>query len=75
LERPWITVRGYIESEQGLIGIDAKDEVGLIHFRLVKAGYGCLKEVREMDSRSTLQALYYERFLIDYEKAYREARS
>lgn len=44
----------------------------LIHFRLVKAGYGSLREVEEMDARRVLQALNYESFLADYEAAYVE---
>lgn len=44
----------------------------LIHFRLVKAGYGTLREVEEMDARKVLQALHYEKFLNDYESAYLE---
>ena len=41
----------------------------LVHFRLVKAGYGNLNEVREMNVQDVLQALHYEKFLIDYEGA------
>jgi hypothetical protein len=41
----------------------------LVYFRLVKAGYGNLDEVRGMNVSDTLQALHYEKFLIDYEAA------
>lgn len=41
-------------------------------FRLVKAGYGDLKAIKQMNSREVLQALSYEKFLSDYETAYRE---
>lgn len=44
----------------------------LIHLRLSKAGYGTLKEVRELDARTVLQALNYEKFCGDYEAAFVE---
>jgi hypothetical protein len=44
----------------------------LIHFRLVKAGYGTLKEVEEMNVRKVIQALHYEAFFSDYEASYIE---
>jgi hypothetical protein len=39
---------------------------------LVKAGYGSLNEVRELDARTVLQALNFEKFTGDYEAAYLE---
>jgi hypothetical protein len=44
----------------------------LIHFRLVKEGYGTLLEVIEFDARTVLQALAYEGFCGDYEQTYLE---
>jgi len=44
----------------------------LIHLRLVKAGYGSIAEVRELDARTVLQALNYEKFIDDFERAYLE---
>lgn len=41
-------------------------------FRLVKAGYGPLSEVKKMTAREVLQALAYEHFVTDYENAYVE---
>lgn len=41
-------------------------------FRLVKAGYGPLSEVKKMTAREVLQALCYEKFLTDYEDSYVE---
>lgn len=38
-------------------------------FRLVKAGYGSYSEVTELDAETVLQALHYEKFLNDYERA------
>lgn len=43
----------------------------MLDFRLVKAGYGNLKQVRKMNSREYLQALGYEKFLSDYSGAVR----
>ena len=51
---------------------EIKDDVLLIYFRLVKLGYGNLEEVKKMDSREVLQALFYEKFIHDYEEAYLE---
>jgi hypothetical protein len=39
---------------------------------LVKAGLGSLTEVRELDARTVLQSLNYEKFWSDYEAAYLE---
>jgi len=38
----------------------------------VKAGYGSIAEVRELDARTVLQALNYEKFIDDFERAYLE---
>lgn len=42
------------------------------YLRLVKAGYGSMEDVKNMNAREVLQALYYEKFLSDYEAAYME---
>jgi len=42
--------------------------------RLVKAGYGTLKEVKEMNAREVIQALNYESFVNDYQQAYLEQK-
>lgn len=45
----------------------------VIYFRLVKGGYASsVGEASHMDARCVLQALAYERFLGDYERAYIE---
>ena len=44
----------------------------LIHFRLVKAGYGSYEEVKKMNAREVLQAINYEKFCVDYENSYLE---
>lgn len=45
----------------------------LIYFRLCKAGYArSINEARELDARTVLQALAYETFLVDYERAFFE---
>ena len=51
---------------------EIKDDVLLIYFRLVKLGFGTLEQVKQLDSREVLQALFYEKFLSDYEEAYLE---
>lgn len=43
-----------------------------IFCRLVKAGYGTIREVKEMDAREVLQAIHYEAFCDHYETAYME---
>jgi hypothetical protein len=40
--------------------------------KLVKVGLGSLSEVREMDARTVLQALNFEKFCSDFEAAYME---
>lgn len=50
----------------------AEDDVLLVHLRLVKAGYGSIQEVRELDARTVLQALNYEKFSDDFERAFME---
>lgn len=50
-----------------------KDDNLLVYFRLCKAGYaGSIKEARALDARTVLQALYYETFMADYERAFLE---
>ena len=44
----------------------------IIFFRLVKSGYGNFFEVQKMTATEVLQALYYEKFLVDYEETYLE---
>jgi len=41
--------------------------------RLVKAGYGSLREVKGMDVREVIQALHYETFSGEYQAAFMEA--
>lgn len=50
-----------------------KEDDLLIYFQLCKAGYASsVLEARKLDARTVLQALAYESFLADYEKAYIE---
>ena len=42
----------------------------MTHIRLVRYGYGSLKEVREFDAREVLRILQYENFISDYQEAY-----
>jgi hypothetical protein len=42
----------------------------LIYFRLSKSGYGTVNEIEMWDARKVLQALNYEKFCDDYERAY-----
>lgn len=45
----------------------------LVYFKLCKAGYASsVREAAELDVRTVLQALNYETFLADYERAYLE---
>ena len=74
-QKPFISVKGYISREEGRVKIEASDSHLLIFFKLVKAGYGSLEEVKKMNAEEVLQALYYESFLVDYEIAYRESLS
>jgi len=46
----------------------------LIFFRLAKQGYGSVNEIEQWDVRKVVQALHYEKFCDDYEKAYLELR-
>lgn len=53
--------------------VEGEDDDLLIYFRLVKSGYAAsLREAKEMDVREVIQALHYETFLADYEKAFIE---
>jgi len=52
--------------------IEAANDPLLIIFRLAKAGYGSVREIQEWDARMVLQALHYEQFVDDYERAYIE---
>lgn len=48
-----------------------KDDDLVLYFRLCKGGYASsVPEAMELDARTVLQALSYERFLSDYEQTY-----
>ena len=68
-EGPLCAVRGYIPKE-GKVTVEAVEDDLLTMFRLVKAGYGTWEEVNRMNAREVLQALFYEKYLSDYEGAY-----
>jgi len=53
--------------------VEVGEDILLTYCRLVKLGYGSLKEVKELDARTVLQALYYEDFCDNYVKAFYEA--
>jgi len=44
----------------------------LIYLKLSKVGYGSVNEIKEWNAREVIQALYYEKFVSDYEAAYLE---
>lgn len=45
----------------------------LVYFRLCKEGYAAsISDAMTLDSRTVLQALHYENFLSDYERAFAE---
>ena len=67
-ERPLATVREHI-PKQKTVKIEAGESALLICFKLVKAGYGNLEDVKKMNAREALQALHYEGFLADYGRA------
>lgn len=53
--------------------IEVKDDALIYYFRLCKSGYASsIKEAAELDARTVLQALNYEKFINDYEIAYME---
>lgn len=43
-----------------------------MYFRLSKAGYGTVAEIKEWNAREVLQAIHYEEFQADYENTYVE---
>ncbi len=48
-----------------------EDEELLIYLRLVKGGWASgFDEAKRLNVREVLQALHYDTFLVDYEKAY-----
>lgn len=43
----------------------------LVYFRLVRSGYASsVRDAARLDARTVLQALWYDRFLQDYERTY-----
>lgn len=63
----------YFSNDKQRPSIEASDDDLLIYFRLCKEGYASsVKEAAEMDARTVLQALNYEKFCSDYESAYLE---
>lgn len=56
-------------EERG-VKVNLSDDDLLIYFKLVKSGYGSFEEVKEMNVREVIQALYYESFLTDYQNSF-----
>lgn len=76
-EGPLCSVQGsfWQSNDDGpRVEIETKDSL-LIYLRLVKAGYGKLEDVRKMNAREVIQALYYEKFISDYQTAYMKMRT
>ena len=68
-EGPLCEVRGNVRDLESGPETVIIDDTLLIHLKLVKAGYGSFKDVIELNARVVLQALYYDKFLSDYESA------
>lgn len=73
-EEPLCRVTTFVgNDDRKLPEIEAADDDLLIYFRLCKAGYAqSIREARELGTRTVIQALYYELFLNEYERAYLE---
>ncbi len=72
-EKPLCRLQGFYADGRNYPRVEAEDDVLLIYFRLCKAGYSnSIIEARELDARTVLQALAYEKFIIDWEQAYIE---
>lgn len=71
-EKPLCLVRSVPRDDSQRPRIEAVDDVLLVHIRLVKLGFGSFDQVRELDARTVLQALNYEKFCDDFDRAYGE---
>ena len=72
-ERPLCRIRTPVSNDRKRPVIEAEDDVLLVYFRLCKEGYASgVSEAKELDARTVLQALNYEKFLGDYEAAFLE---
>lgn len=57
-------------GEERFPSVKAVDDKLLVYLKLVEMGLGSLAQVRELDSRTVLQALAYQKFKSDYQRAY-----
>ena len=72
-EKPFIKIRGTLLGDEGRVKFEVNDEDKAILYRLVKAGYGSIREVKNLNVEEVVDALNYETFLIDYQKAYKDS--
>lgn len=72
-ETPLATVTAIVgNGDRKHPGVHVTDDPLLYFFKLSKAGYGPVSEIKEWDCRTVIQALHYENFISDYENAYLE---
>lgn len=72
-EKPLAVVTTYVsDGGKHYPKIQVTEDPLLIYFKLSRAGYGSVDEIREWDTRTVLQCLAYEEFNQKWEQAYLE---
>lgn len=72
-EKPLCRVQEVYVDDRNYPKVEAEDDDLLILFKLCKAGYASsVKEAAELDARTVLQAIHYEKFCTDYQDAFSE---
>ena len=71
-EKPFFKVVGFSRTRKNEPRIEVVNNSLTIILKLVKAGYGDIEVVKRMNTREVLQALSYEKYLVDYQDAYME---
>jgi len=71
-EKPFFKVIGFSRERKNEPKIEVAQNPLTVIIKLVRAGYGDIEVVKRMNSREVLQALAYEKYLIDYQDSYTE---
>lgn len=71
-EKPFFKVLSFNRERKNEPRIEVSKDSLTIILKLVKAGYGDIEVVKRMNTREVLQALSYEKYLVDYQDAYME---
>lgn len=68
-QAPLARVRSNLGASPKEPSVEVVEDNLLVYFRLVDAKMGSFQEVQQLDTRTVLQRLYWEKFNSDYERS------